>query len=99
MGGDPRIIGPRGGRRQAMATKPLDDAFEMTTFPSPGVATGIQRAIAAAREMPPRPADAGRLGDVRGARGIVDRTFRARRLHVFRRAALRRPAAGPSVPA
>ena len=83
-----------------MATTPLHNAFDTTAlFPAPGVAAGIQRAIAVAREARRRPAEATRRGDVRGARGIVDRTFRARRLHAVRRDALRRIAAGPSVSA
>ena len=82
-----------------MATTLLHGAAELTTFPGPGVASGLQRAIAAARETRPRPNDASRLGDVEGSRGIVDRTFRTRRLHVARRAALRRLADGPSASA
>ena len=79
-----------------MATALLHGAAELTTFPGPGVASGLQRAIAAARETRPRPDDASRLGDVEQSREIVDRTFRARRLHVVRRDALGRLAAGPS---
>jgi hypothetical protein len=82
-----------------MATTLLHGAAESTTFPAPGVAAGLQYAIAAAHEMRPRPDDVSRLGDVEGSRGIVDRTFRARRLHVVRRDALRRLAAGPSASA
>jgi len=82
-----------------MTTKRLDGAFEATTFPAPGVAAGLQRAISAARKMRPRPAGAARLDDAAGTRVVVDRTFRARRLHAVRRDALRRLAAGPSVSA
>jgi len=81
-----------------MATTLLPAASTATTFPAPGVATGIQRAVAAAwttgqrLDGAARPDDDGR---------IVDRTFIARRLHVVRRDSLRRAAGavGPSVPA
>jgi hypothetical protein len=67
-------------------------------FPARGVATGIQRAVAAARETGYRLAGADHLEGVEGAGHNVDRTFPARRRHIVRREALRRAArvSGPS---
>jgi hypothetical protein len=84
-----------------MTTTLLPDALEARHFPTLGVAAGLQRAIAAARVIPSRPADVARLDGAGRGRSIVDQTFRARRLHVVRRDALYRTkgAVGPSVSA
>jgi hypothetical protein len=84
-----------------MATTRLPAPLEATPFPAPGVAAGVQRAIAAARVIPPRSAGIPPLDGARGAGRVVDRTFAARRLHAVRRSALRGPsgAVGPSVSA
>ena len=74
-----------------MATTLLPAASSATTFPAPGVAAGIQHAVAVAWATGPRPADAAGRDGV-GHR--IDRTFVARRLHVVRRESLRRAARG-----
>ena len=84
-----------------MPTTRLPASLDTTPFPAPGVATGIQRAIAAARVIPSPRAGAAPIDEARGAGRVVDRTFAARRLHVVRRSAPRGPAGavGPSVSA
>jgi hypothetical protein len=81
-----------------MATTLLPAASTARTFPAPGVAAGIERAVATAWATCLRLDGAARRDD---DGRIVDRTFVARRLHVVRRDSLHRAARAvePSVPA
>ena len=66
-----------------MATRPLHVLPPALTFPAPGVAASIQRAITAARKTGDRRTHAARIETSRNLDG-AGHTVPARRLHVVR---------------